>query len=211
MNKEIWVQISSGRGPDECCRAAFHITRLFSQEAEAQKLKVVLLEQVAGNYPETLRSALLSLYGADAAVFLQNWLGTVQWTAQSPFRPQHKRRNWFISISKLEPPDETTFSSNELKFEVMRASGPGGQHVNKVSAAVRVTHLPSGMSAMAQAERSQQQNRKLALTRLLLKLEQRRTEQTQQWQQEQWGRHDALERGNPVRCFFGPQFQEKIS
>ena len=150
-----------------------------------------------------------SLSADNPETFLQQWLGTVQWIAQSPFRPQHKRKNWFVGISRLEPPDETTFSADELKFETMRASGPGGQHVNKVSTAVRVTHLPSGLTATAQEERSQQQNRKLALTRLLLKLEQRKTEQVRQRQQEQWGRHDALERGNPVRCFFGPDFQEK--
>ena len=84
--------------------------------------------------------------------------------------PHHKRKNWFVGIDVLEPVDETGFNVKEVRWDTMRASGPGGQHVNRTESAVRVTHLPTGVRATAMEERSQHRNRKLALARLKKKL-----------------------------------------
>ncbi len=106
-------------------------------------------------------------------------------------------------------PEEQKLYHKDFRFKSMRASGPGGQHVNKVNSAIRVMHLPTGLTAMAQEERSQYMNKKLALLRLLAKIKEEQDARTKRSQQEQWGMHNGLERGNPVRIFRGERFQEK--
>ena len=83
----------------------------------------------------------------------------------------------------------------------MRASGPGGQHVNRTDSAVRVTHVPTGVQATAREERSQHRNRKLALARLIRKLDVLTERQVTQAQEQRWRAHHELQRGNPIRVF----------
>ncbi|MCI5195712.1 MAG: peptide chain release factor H [Candidatus Electrothrix sp. AW5] len=209
MMATCWVQITSGRGPEECCRAAFLLVRAFSEQAVRKNIKVDCLEIIQGEQPKTIRSALLSLAGQGCADFIQTWEGTIQWIAQSPFRPWHQRKNWFVGVQQIALPEEQKLDHKDFRFESMRASGPGGQHVNKVNSAIRVMHLPTGLTAMAQEERSQYMNKKLALLRLLAKIKEEQDARTKRSQQEQWGMHNGLERGNPVRIFRGELFQEK--
>ena len=207
---DCWVQITSGRGPEECGRAVFHVMTIFATEAHGKSINVDMLEIIEGKYPKTIKSVLLSLSGRNIFNFLNTWEGTVQWIGKSPFRPKHKRKNWFIGISKLIPPKESMFSNKDLRFETMKASGPGGQHVNKSNTAVRVTHTPSGLVAIAREERSQHMNKKLALARLLKLMEGKHHDMKTKFRQEQWGMHNELERGNPVRIFEGPGFKMKL-
>jgi peptide chain release factor len=86
----------------------------------------------------------------------------------------------------------------------MRASGPGGQHVNRTESAVRVTHLPTGVQASAMEERSQHRNRKLALARLVQRLKELDEDRIGESRKEGWRKHRELERGNPVRIFPAP-------
>jgi peptide chain release factor len=145
---------------------------------------------------------LVSIAGSAALEsFANSWRGTVQWIARSPFRPEHKRKNWFVGIEILDPVDETSFSPKDVRWETMRASGPGGQHVNRTESAVRVTHLPTGVQCTAMEERSQHRNRKLALSRLTQKLNDINSKRRDEAREERWRAHQELERGNPVRVF----------
>lgn len=90
-------------------------------------------------------------------------------------------------------------NEKEFSYQTLRASGPGGQHVNKTESAVRATHVPSGLSVTASDERSQWQNKKLATERLLIKLSAWQVEQTMQMAQANWNNHNQLQRGNPVK------------
>ena len=125
----------------------------------------------------------------------------MQWTARSPFRPTHKRKNWFVGIDILEPVDETGLNVQEVRWATRCASGPGGQHVNRTESAVRVTHLPTGVQATAMEKRSQHRNRKLALARLKKKLNEINSKRHGDAREERWRAHQELERGNPVRVF----------
>lgn len=205
-----WLQVTSGRGPEECCWVVTRLTECIIHEAEKRNLKARILEMIPGPKPHTHKSALLALEGEALSEFLREWRGTVQWIGRSRFRPHHKRKNWFVGVDILNPPKPGLWSEADIRIETMRASGPGGQHVNKTETAIRATHLPTGLSAVAQEERSQRLNRKLALTRLaeLIALEKARVKLRNQ--QKRWSQHNRLERGNPVRVYEGEDFILKM-
>ena len=205
-----WVQITSGRGPAECEWVAARVLERFCQEAADAGLETRLLDAVPGGQPDTFKSVLVAVKGAGGDIFLGGWRGSVQWIGPSPFRPRHKRKNWFAGVDVFAPPPQSpAFSEKDLRFETMRASGPGGQHVNTTDSAVRVTHLPTGLTAMAREERSQHMNRKLASARLAAQLEARDARNRRDFDQANWTRHDRLERGNAVRVFEGPRFRPR--
>jgi peptide chain release factor len=115
--------------------------------------------------------------------------------------PRTRRKNWFVGVEVLMPPTDARFDPRDVCFETMRASGPGGQHVNRTESAVRVTHVPTGLQASASEERSQHRNKALAVARLSRKLEGLRDQQRSAAERGRWQAHQALERGNPVRVF----------
>jgi peptide chain release factor len=202
MKQEYWLQITAGKGPAECAWAVIQVTEKVLEEAAASGLEAKTIEIEPGPESGTALSAIVSISGsAGLQSFVNGWQGTILWIARSPFRPEHKRKNWFVGIEVLEPVEDTRFDTKELKWETMRASGPGGQHVNRTESAVRVTHLPTGIQASAAEERSQHRNRKLALARLARKLAEIGEKQQADARDKRWRAHQELERGNPVRTF----------
>jgi len=204
-----WIQITSGRGPAECCWVVARLYEQILKDGQQHQVNVELLHAEPAEEKGTFKSLLLAVEGEGIESFSQRWNGTILWIGTSTFRPRHKRKNWYVGVSHLVPPENTTFSEKDLRIESMRASGPGGQHVNKTSTAVRVTHVPSGLSAIAQEERSQHQNKKLALARMALLLEEREQEKGAETQRQRWNLHNELERGNPARTFSGLSFLER--
>ena len=100
-----WIQITAGRGPAECAWAVTRVLGCFVAEAEAAPLSVDVLETVEGPFLETLDSVLLSIAGNDLQPFLTGWLGSILWVGRSPFRPEHKRKNWFVGVNALALPE----------------------------------------------------------------------------------------------------------
>lgn len=207
MNERL-VQITSGRGPAECCWVVARVLKRLLQEARSQGLEATVMDREPGPENGTLSSAAVKLEGPKAEAFLQGWEGSILWVGESPYRKYHKRRNWFVGVNRLSMADKAlALEERDIRYEATRAGGPGGQHVNKVSTAVRATHLPSGISVLASDSRSQLQNKKAATERLAAQLAQQRLQHQQESIRANWQQHNELERGNPVRVFRGSDFK----
>lgn len=200
MEEKI-IQITSGKGPEECERVVARLLQKIRKQAEREQLGVEIVELVPGKPADTFLSALVRVRGNGATAFCNEWKGTVQWIAQSPFRKFHKRKNWFAGIHVYDVSSFPEWNEREIAYQSLRASGPGGQHVNKTETAVRATHLPSGISVTASDERSQAMNKKAATERLRNKLLGLQVEELNRKVQEQWKEHHSLERGNAVKVF----------
>lgn len=201
------MQITSGRGPAECQWVVFHLAEQVTAAAKSAGLKTKTIEVIPGDLPGTFKSVLFSIEGETGiSEFIERWEGTVQWIGQSMFRKNHKRKNWFVSVETLEPEAGPQFDRNDVKIERMRASGPGGQHVNKTESAVRVTHLQTGLSAISQSERSQHQNIRIAMARLQKLVREQEAAADSRFKQSKWGQHNRMERGNAKNVFQGMDF-----
>lgn len=198
------MQITSGRGPAECCRVVALVLEKILKQAVAKGVKTEIVERETGPLNRTLLSAVISLQGRDYHALIEDWEGTVQWIAKSPYRIYHKRKNWFVGVQTFTLSESQEATEAEIRYETLRASGPGGQHVNKTESAVRAVHIPTGMSVVASDQRSQWQNKKLATERLLLKLASWSIEQAMIQAQANWSNHNCLQRGNPVKVIQEP-------
>lgn len=210
----ILLQLSANTGPEECCLAVRKALQVVLRECADAGVRAELLEEVPGDRLGNLRSALLALEGDAAQTVALRWRGSVQWSCPSPYRPGHKRKNWFIGAEAFEPdaPDTgTTLHDKDLRFETLRASGPGGQHVNKTDSAVRAIHLPTGLSVKVQTERSQHANKRLARALLTHKLASAAAAEASSARAERWLQHYGVERGNAGRVFKGEGFVESRS
>lgn len=204
------LHLSSGRGPAECAWVVARLIDTMHSIAAKEGLSVRMIEFVPGDVRGTYDSAVVEVEGADCNRWAQQWMGTVQWIGTSPFRPRHKRRNWFVRVGEAPyVSGPLVVDEADVRFEAFRGSGPGGQHRNKVSTAIRATHLPTGITVEASSERSQMLNRKAALEQLSERLQLIHEERAAVATHERWRQHDELERGNAVKVFTGPNFTER--
>ena len=202
------IQIAASRGPAECTWVTAQVLKKVLEEAQDQQLDVVLLQRETGQENGTVETASIAVKGINAGSFVNSWVGTIQWIGQSQFRKMHKRKNWFIGIFEIEPQKKVSVSENDIQYQAMRSSGAGGQHVNKVSSAIRAIHIPTGIAVVAMDSRSQHQNKKLATERLLKKLEVETLQQLKNHVGKQWENQLNIQRGNPIRVFSGSDFKK---
>ena len=204
------IQISAGKGPAECEYVVAKVLRILLLELISNKIDYTILNREIGIENGTIQSVSIQLKGNQLADFLKNWLGTIQWIGTSTFRKFHKRKNWFIGCYEVDEIPLFTGKSileRDIQFQAIRSSGAGGQHVNKVSSAIRAKHLITGIQVLVMDSRSQHQNKKIAVKRLQKKLEEFTVDQAKEQLKNQWENHQALERGNPVRVFKGTDFK----
>lgn len=98
MKEKVYLQITSGRGPAECCRVVALVLERIVRQAQASGLKVEMIEREVGPVNRALLSATIALQGTASGELADEWEGTVQWIAQSPYRIYHKRKNWFVGV-----------------------------------------------------------------------------------------------------------------
>lgn len=208
MNTKI-IQITAGRGPAECCWVVAKVLKYFLKEIAQHQIDYTILHQEAGMQNGTVQSVTMQLTGKELPSFLSGWLGTIKWIGTSTFRKHYKRKNWFIGCFEIKDTQTITLDERDIHFQATRSSGPGGQHVNKVSSAIRATHKKTGLQVQVMDSRSQHQNRKIAIQRLQEKIATHNIQQLQQNIEAQWKNHLDLQRGNPVRIFKGSDFKKQ--
>lgn len=201
---EVILHLSAGQGPRECEWVVEQLVHAFSCEAKAAGLACSPVEPVPG----PVVSAMLRVSGESAEGFVAGRTGTIRWIGTSPFRPLHKRRNWFVGVQPVSEAGEgDVLLDQDIAYQTLRASGPGGQHVNTTDSAVRATHVPTGLTAMSQDQRSQLANKRIARLKLALMLEQRLAGAAADGKRAAWQQNRDLERGNAVRTYEGEKFR----
>jgi peptide chain release factor len=191
------VQISSGQGPAECELAVVKLYHSLKTEYD----DITLIQKHEARTKDCCTSILFSTSSDLAALE-----GTVQWICQSPFRPHHKRKNWYVDVSII-PELEEISTEQDIRFERFHCGGNGGQNVNKVETGVRLTHLPTGITVTATSQRTQLQNRREALDKLNAILAAKNAENQAQQTNDAWREHNKIVRGNPVRVYKGEGFK----
>lgn len=199
------IQITAAQGPLECQLAVAKVLALLLTAIENQKGKAKLLDRKVGDKIGTLHSCTILLEGKIALEESLKWIGTIQWIQKSPYRTMHRRKNWFVGVFEIPHQQKTKLDEKLILFQAVRSSGPGGQHVNKVSSAIRATDPKTGISVFVQESRSQLQNKKIALERLIEKVAQFEQDNEIDLLTTKWMQHKGLERGNPVQTFYAEE------
>lgn len=192
------LQLSSGQGPLECELAVGKLLR--SLMAEYPGMEV--LGTVPGRRADCYKSVLLR-----AEDDLSHLEGTVKWVCQSPYRPKHRRKNWFVDVSLWGEAAQTEYAPELVRFETFRSGGKGGQHVNKVETGVRAVYLPTGLAVVSTQARSQQMNKRLAVDRLCALLAEQNARDEAALRACQRLEHTRLERGGAIRTYEGMEFR----
>ena len=198
------VTLHAGTGGTDAQDWAEILLRMYLRWAQARGFQTELLEASPGE-EAGLKSATFSVRGENAYGILKAERGVHRLVRQSPFDQAHRRHTSFaqVIVSPLLSDDvEVDLDESDLRIDTYRASGAGGQHVNKTDSAVRITHLPTGIVVQIQNERSQSSNKQTALRVLKSRL----LEQEQERREEEL----AKERGAAQQADFGSQIRSYV-
>ena len=166
--RDAFIEVNSGAGGTEAQDWAEMLTRMYTRWAERHGCKVQLLEQSDGEQAG-IKSATLQVTGLNAYGWLKTEAGVHRLVRISPFDSAARRQTSFASVWVYPVVDDTIeieINDADLKVDTFRASGAGGQHVNKTESAIRITHVPTGIIVACQTDRSQHRNRATAMTML---------------------------------------------
>jgi peptide chain release factor 2 len=197
------LSIHAGAGGTESQDWAEMLMRMYIRWAERRKFKVEIIQMSEGE-EAGIKSADLEISGRFSYGFLRSERGVHRLVRLSPFDSAHRRHTSFSLVEVLpvtEDDAEVDIRPEDLRVDTYRSTGAGGQHVNKTESAVRITHLPTGMVVTCQNERSQLQNRDVAMRVLRGRLIERQIEERQAEQARLKGEHVEAGWGNQIRSY----------
>ena len=199
------LELHPGAGGTESQDWAEMLLRMYRRWAEQRGFKVEVLDYLPGD-EAGVKSVTLSIRGFNAYGYLKAEKGVHRLVRISPFDSSGRRHTSFVSCDVVPEIEDDTgdieIRSEDLKVDTYRASGAGGQHVNKTESAIRITHIPTGIVVACQMERSQIQNRERAMTMLRSKLYERKIEEQE--------KHLAAIRGEQSDIAWGSQIRSYV-
>jgi peptide chain release factor 2 len=166
------LEINAGAGGDESNDWASMLMRMYLRWAERHGFKAEIMDEVEGDVAG-IKSSTLRVEGRNAYGLLQSERGVHRLVRLSPFNANNKRQTSFVSVDvvpEVAEIEDVEIPRKDIKRDTFRASGAGGQHVQKNETAIRLTHLPTGIVVSCQNERSQEQNEAFAMKNLKAKL-----------------------------------------
>jgi len=203
------VSVQAGTGGTDAQDWTEMLLRMYLRWAENRGFQTEVLEASPGE-EAGLKSATFTVKGENAYGILKAERGTHRLVRLSPFDSAHRRHTAFAGaiVAPLLPDDaDVEIDESELRIDTYRASGAGGQHVNKTDSAVRITHLPSGIVVQCQNERSQTSNKQTAMRLLRSRLAELREEEREAELAKERGGVQSIDFGNQIRSYVLQPYQ----
>jgi len=197
------IKINAGAGGTESCDWAQMLYRMYTRWAEKKGYSLEVLDYLDGD-EAGIKSVTFQVNGENAYGYLKSEKGVHRLVRISPFNAQGKRQTSFVSLDVMPEIDadlDVEINDDELRIDTYRSSGAGGQHINKTSSAIRITHLPTGVVVQCQNERSQHQNKEKAMQMLKAKLYMMKLEENKEKLDDIRGEVTEIGWGNQIRSY----------
>ncbi len=199
-----FLSINAGAGGTEAQDWAEMLSRMYTRWAESRGWEVEVTDALPGD-GAGLKSITMLLQGENAYGFCKAERGVHRLVRISPFDSNKRRHTSFASVDTIaeleEAPAELVIPPNEFKVDTFRSGGKGGQNVNKVETAVRITHIPTGLIVASQTQRSQHQNRATAMKLLLSRIYAQKLDEQKAEMERFYGDKGSISWGNQIRSY----------